>query len=71
MMPGDKRELIRYGVVVLGYIVLAMFTKRYLTWTWGPIYFMTMLEVVPRLFHRIRYGRAKPSVSALSAPPES
>jgi hypothetical protein len=49
------KEFARYAVVVAGYIVLAMFTKHYLTWTYGPIYFIVMLEVIPRIFGRIRH----------------
>jgi hypothetical protein len=48
------REFIRYAVAVVGYIVLGLFTKHYLTWTYGPIYYIVVLEVVPRLFRRTK-----------------
>ena len=47
-------EWLRYAVAVLGYIGLAMLTKRFLTWTYGPIYFVTVLEVLPRVYRRVR-----------------
>jgi hypothetical protein len=53
-LHGRMRDWIRYSLAVVGYIVLAMFTKHYLTWTYGPIYFIVVLEVVPRVFRRIR-----------------
>ena len=51
------REPVRYAIAVLGYIGLAMLTKQFLTWTYGPIYFMLTLEVLPRCWRRIRRGR--------------
>jgi hypothetical protein len=65
-------QWVRYTLAVVGYIVLAMFTKHYLTWTYGPIYFIVVLEVLPRLIYRIRYRRAAPSGDlALTAPRDS
>ncbi len=58
----DGRELVRYGVAVVGYIVLAMFTKQFLTWTYGPLYFMLTLEVVPRTWRRLRGAAGQPAV---------
>jgi hypothetical protein len=52
------REWVRYAVALIGYIGLAMLTKQFLTWTWGPIYFVVMLEALPRLLRRIRNWRA-------------
>jgi hypothetical protein len=48
------RDALRYTLAVLGYIGLAMLTKRFLTWTSGPIYFVLVLEVLPRTVARIR-----------------
>jgi len=45
---------VRYGLAVIGYVVLAMFTKQFLTWTYGPLYFMFTLEVLPRTWRRLR-----------------
>jgi len=50
------RTWIGYVVVVAAYIVLGLFTKRFLTWTWGPIYFVVALEVLPRLIGRLRHA---------------
>lgn len=48
----------RYALAVLGYIGLAMFTKQFLTWTYGPLYFVLTLEVLPRTWRRLRaWGR--------------
>jgi hypothetical protein len=48
------RDWLRYTLAVLGYIGVAMLTKRLLTWTSGPIYFLVVLEVLPRLVARIK-----------------
>jgi hypothetical protein len=48
------REGVRYGLAVLGYIGLAMLAKRFLTWTSGPIYFVVVLEALPRAVARVR-----------------
>jgi hypothetical protein len=48
------KDWIRYALAVLGYIGLAMLTKRFLTWTSGPIYFLLVLEALPRSVTRIR-----------------
>jgi hypothetical protein len=48
------REGLRYALAVLGYIGLAMLTKRFLTWTSGPIYFVLVLEVLPRCAAQVR-----------------
>ena len=41
-------EWVRYVLAVVGFVVLGFFTKKFLTWTMGPIYFVTVLEVLPR-----------------------
>jgi hypothetical protein len=48
------RDGLRYTLAVLGYIGLAMLTKRFLTWTSGPIYFLVVLEALPRTVARVR-----------------
>lgn len=61
------REFVRYAIAAVGYIVLAMFTKHYLTWTYGPIYYIVVLEVVPRLFRRVRSWFTRPPKLAPTA----
>ena len=56
----DRREWVRYSVAVVAYIVLSLFTKRFLTWTWGPFYFILTLEILPRVVNRIRRGQDEP-----------
>lgn len=48
------REGLRYTLALLVYIGIAMMTKHFLTWTWGPIYFVTVLEVLPRAYRVVR-----------------
>ena len=55
-------EFVRYGLAVVGYVVLAMFTKQFLTWTYGPLYFMLTLEVLPRTWRRLRGLRPRVAV---------
>jgi hypothetical protein len=50
-----------YAVAVLGFVGIAMVTKKYLTWSYGPIYFVVVLEVLPRLVRRIRRGWPRPT----------
>jgi hypothetical protein len=52
------RSFVAALAAVALYVVIGVFTKRFLTWTWGPVYFMFVLEVVPRTFGRLRGGRA-------------
>ena len=47
------REWVRYALAVAGYIALSFLTKRFLTWTYGPSYFILTLEVLPRLWRRV------------------
>lgn len=49
------RDGLRYGLAVLGFIGLSFFTKHLLTWTAGPIYFLFVLEVLPRAVARVRH----------------
>jgi hypothetical protein len=50
---------VRYALAVLGYIGLAMLTKRVLTWTSGPIYFLLVLEALPRSIALVRRHRPR------------
>ena len=54
------KDVVKYGVAVGLYIALGLVTKRFLTWTWGPFYFIVVLEVLPRSFTRLRHGAPKP-----------
>jgi len=55
------KEWVRYALAVAGYVALSLVTKKYLTWTWGPTYFILTLEVLPRLWRRVR--RRRPAVA--------
>ncbi len=52
----SRRDFWTSAAAVVGYIVLSLFTKRFLTWTWGPFYFILTLEIIPRVVHRLRVG---------------
>jgi hypothetical protein len=58
------REGLRYAVALLGYVAIGLLTKGYLSFTWGLLYFVTMLEVVPRLVRRIRDRGDEPAQPA-------
>lgn len=68
------RQWLAYTLAVLGYIGLAMLTKRFLTWTWGPVYYLTVLEAAPRCYRRLRrlptaswrFGRRRVEVEAVA-----
>lgn len=64
------KESLRYGLAVAGYIALSLVTKKYLTWTWGPTYFVLTLEVLPRTWRRLRsLGRPAPEPDPVAAEP--
>jgi hypothetical protein len=56
------RDGLRYALAVLGYIGLSFLTKKFLNWTAGPIYFLFVLEFLPRAVDRVRrrWPRASP-----------
>ena len=54
------KDVVKYGLAVGLYIALGLVTKRFLTWTWGPFYFIVVLEVLPRTFNRLRHGPGAP-----------
>ena len=60
-----------YTLAVLGYVVLILATKDFLTFTWGVFYFVFVLEVVPRFVRRIRGRGTEPTPAALSETIES
>ena len=43
-----------YVLAVVGYFVLSVVTKTFLTWTMATLYFVLVLDVVPRIIGRIR-----------------
>lgn len=69
--PALPRETVQYTLAVLGYVVLILVTKDFLTFTWGIFYFVVVLEVVPRCVRRIRGRGTEPPPAALSETAES
>lgn len=67
------KEWARYALAVAGYIALSLATKKYLTWTYGPTYFIVTLEVLPRTWRRLRrlVQRPRPRDDAEPAPAEA
>jgi hypothetical protein len=63
---------LRYAAAVLGYIVIGYFDKRWVAFTWGPLYFIAVLEVLPRTYRRIRNPRGpRPKLGPIEIPLES
>lgn len=52
--PTIQNEVWWYGLAVLGYIAISWWTKALLTWTWGPTYFVLVLEALPRSYRLLR-----------------
>jgi hypothetical protein len=69
--PALARESVQYTLAVLGYIALILLTKDFLTFTWGVFYFVTVLEVLPRIVRRIRGHWNEPGGSAIPGMTES
>ena len=53
-VPWYAREVTRYTLALLGYIVLGVITKKFLTFTWGLMYYLLVLEVLPRSYRRAK-----------------
>ena len=58
------KDWLRYALAVLGFVGLSFFTKNFLTWTSGPLYFILVLEVLPRGYRRLRAQRSNPAGAA-------
>lgn len=52
-MSEDRRDVVTYGLAIVAYIVIGFFTKRLLTWNLAFLYFLVVLEFLPRLFRRL------------------
>ena len=59
--PAPVGEFVRYALAVAGFVVIGVFTKALLTWTMGPIYFLTVLEIAPRTGRLLRRPRTRAS----------
>ena len=53
---GRVRERLLYVASVVTYIVITLFTKRLLTWNLAMLYFIVTIDLLPRLYRRIRSG---------------
>lgn len=51
------KEFWRYAFAVAAFIGVSFLTKNFLTWTSGPIFFILVLEVIPRTVRRLRSQR--------------
>jgi hypothetical protein len=69
--PVLARESVQYTLAVLGYIALILLTKDFLTFTWGVIYYVTVLEVLPRFVRRIRGRWNEPNGTPMNGMTES
>jgi hypothetical protein len=58
------KEVVRYGLAVLVFIGVSFLTKNFLTWTSGPLFFIIVLEVIPRTFRRLRSSRSEQAAKA-------
>jgi hypothetical protein len=52
------KEFWTYTFAVLAFIGVSFLTKDFLTWTSGPLFFIVVLEVIPRTVRRLRATRA-------------
>ena len=50
------RQRLLYVASVVTYIVITLFTKRLLTWNLAMLYFIVTIDLLPRLYRRIRHG---------------
>ena len=57
-MISPVRDAWKYALAVLGYVVLGLFTKHFLAPTYGVLYFVLVLYVLPRVWHAVRSASA-------------
>ena len=61
-MSEDRRDLITYGLAIAAYIAIGFVTKKLLTWNLALLYFVVVLEFLPRLVRRVFRRGAPPAV---------
>lgn len=54
-------EFVRYALAIVGFVAIGFVTKVLLTWTTGPLYFVLVLEVLPRTWRRLRRASGRPA----------
>ena len=52
-MNEDRRDLVTYALAIAVYIAIGFFTKKLLTWNLALLYFVVVLEFIPRLARRL------------------
>lgn len=50
------RTWLIYVASVVAYITITLFTKRLLTWNLAMLYFVVTIDLLPRLYRRLRFG---------------
>jgi hypothetical protein len=69
--PG-RQDFAKYAVAVVGYIIIGYLSKEFVAFTWGPLYFVAVLEVLPRTYRRLRNPRGPgPRLGPLEAPDDA
>jgi hypothetical protein len=56
----DRRDLLIYSAAIALYIVIGLFTKRLLSWNLAFLYFVVVIEVIPRTVRRLLGRRSAP-----------
>ncbi len=59
-MSEDRRDLLIYSAAIALYIVIGLFTKRLLSWNLAFLYFVVVIEVIPRTVRRLLGRRSAP-----------
>lgn len=59
-MSEDRRDLLIYSAAIALYIVIGLFTKRLLSWNLAFLYFVLVIEVIPRTVRRLLGRRSAP-----------
>ncbi|HZC71921.1 MAG TPA: hypothetical protein VE442_14610 [Jatrophihabitans sp.] len=54
----------RYLIALLGYVAIGMLSKQYLSFTWGLLYFVTTVEVLPTFLRQIWPAHGRPDSSS-------
>jgi hypothetical protein len=52
------RDVIKYGAAVVVYIALTLVTKKHLNWIVGPLFLVTLFDVIPRTVRAVTRRRS-------------
>lgn len=65
--PIKPRGALPYVLAVLAYVGIGLLTHAYLMWTWAILFYVLLLDVVPRTTRALRNRAATPAAPGVEA----